>query len=277
MTGASGGGPPLHAVRSGRSNVATGETFVLLHGFGATSFTWRHWLPALERRGHVVRIDLQGFGGSPKPTGGRYGPVEQARLVTDTIRSLGLERPILIGHSLGGGIALLTALLLHDADTPAESLIVIAGAAYRQRLPPFVRLAQYPSASATLLSGVGPRIVVGQVLRSIVFDPGVVTTEMVEGYAMPLASPEAVRALIECAGQIEPPDLDEITARYAELDLPTLLMWGRHDRVVPPWVGERLARTLPRARLVVLERCGHVPQEEVPEASLAEVEAFLDV
>ena len=58
-----------------------------------------------------------------------------------------------------------------------------------------------------------------------------------------------------------PPNLAALSGRFREISLPTLLLWGRHDRIIPLWVGQRLARDLPHARLVVLERCGHVPPE----------------
>ncbi len=73
-----------------------------------------------------------------------------------------------------------------------------------------------------------------------------------------------------------PDDLDALNARFPELDVPTLLLWGRHDRVVPLWVGERLASDLPRAELQIFERCGHMPPEELPEETLEAVKAFLD-
>jgi pimeloyl-ACP methyl ester carboxylesterase len=85
-----------------------------------------------------------------------------------------------------------------------------------------------------------------------------------------------VRCLIETARQIRPATLDQVIDRYPTLDVPTLLLWGRGDTVVPLAVGERLARDLPHARLVVLERCGHLPAEELPEESWAALAKFLD-
>ncbi|MEX2467077.1 MAG: alpha/beta hydrolase [Gemmatimonadota bacterium] len=268
--------PDLHAVRSGLPPEPGVERFVLVHGFGASSFTWRHWLPTLERRGHVVSVDLLGFGGSPKPSDGPYDPVSQAALVTEAVRELGNGRVTVIGHSLGGSVALLTALALRELGQPPHRLVLLAGAAYRQRMPPFVHCARYPRAMDFGLRALGARLIVRQVVRSIVFDGSSVTDDLVEGYAAPLEQPDALPALLACAARIEPPGLDAITARYPSLTLPTLLLWGRHDRVVPPSVGIRLARTLPNARLHVLERCGHLPHEELPEASLTLLEDFLE-
>lgn len=266
----------LHVLRSGKAADPDTPTFVLLHGFGASSFSWRFWMPALERRGRVLRVDLLGFGSSPKPAEGPYAPHEQARLVHESLTEDELHRVVVIGHSLGGGIALLTALRLLDAGSPPERLVVVAGAAYAQRIPPFVRLSHYPKVSEAAFRAVGARLVVRQVARSVVFDPTVVDREFVEGYVAPLEQPGAARGMLACAANILPLDLDAVVRRYRELDMPALLLWGRHDRVVPRWVGERLERDLPRARLHVLEQCGHIPHEECPGASLALLEDFLD-
>ena len=266
----------LHVARSGLPAGPDTETFVLLHGFGASSFTWRYWLGALERRGHVVMVDLLGFGASPKPSTGPYDPVGQAGLVTEIVRALGDVPVTLVGHSFGGGVAILTALALQDLRRPARRLVIVSGAAYRQRLPPFVHCARYPRTMDMAFRAIGARLIVRQVFRSVVFDSSTVTDDLVEGYAAPLEHPDALEAILACAAQIEPDNLDEITSRYPSLDVPTLLLWGRHDRVVPPSIGVKLERALPEARLHLFDRCGHVPQEELPEESLSLLKAFLE-
>jgi pimeloyl-ACP methyl ester carboxylesterase len=157
-----------------------------------------------------------------------------------------------------------------------ERLVIVAGVAYEQRMPPFVHLADYPRFSALAFQALGARRVIRAVLEQIVHDPSRVDEDQVRGYADPLDSTEAVRCLIATAKQIQPARLHEITARYRTLHVPTLLVWGRGDRVVPLSIGERLAEDLPRARLVVLERCGHLPAEERPGESYAALERFLD-
>jgi len=268
---------PLHVEVLGPEPGPDVDTFLLIHGYGASTFTWRHWAPKLASRGHVVLMDMKGFGQAPKPKDGRYGPEDQAELAHRLIEERGLGDLTLVGHSIGGGVALLTALRLLDAgSTRLKRMVIVAGAAYQQRLPPFVRLAEHPRLSTLIMRAIGPRMIVRAVLRSIVHDPTKVDTLQVRGYADPLRSGLAIRALIESARQIRPPNLDELASRYAELEVPTLLMWGRHDRVVPLSVGERLAVALPNARLQVLEACGHLPAEELPTQSLTILESFLD-
>lgn len=268
--------PRLHVTRSGRPFHPDEETFLLLHGFGGSSFTWRRWTPALEARGHVVQVDFLGFGQSPTPAEGPYDPVGQAGLVLDVLAEIDPARLTVVGHSFGGAVSLLVALELQERDRAPERLVLVAGVAYRQRIPPFVRMARYPRLGEAVFNLVGARLIMEQALRSVVFDTTSVTSDLVTGYARPFAREGAVRALLTCAAHIHPPRMDVITARYPRLSMPTLLLWGKHDPVVPPWVGARLARELPNARLRVLDRCGHLPQDELPEASLAMIEAFLD-
>jgi pimeloyl-ACP methyl ester carboxylesterase len=226
----------------------------------------------------VLSVDLKGFGRAPKPQDGRYAPADQARLLLELIRERDLSRITLVGHSLGGGVALYVALGLRDACEARrlDRLVLVAGAAYWQPLPLFVALARHPRLSRLALRALGPERVIALALRAIVFDPGDITTEQIRGYAAPLYDPAALVGLFDSARQIVPPDLDRLTARYAEIDVPTLLLWGRQDPAVPLWVGRRLAGVLPRSTLCVLERCGHMPAEERPEESLAALRAFLD-
>lgn len=273
----SAAGLPLHVEVSGAAPGPGTDTFLLIHGYGACTFTWRHWAPRLGDRGHVVAVDLKGFGRAAKPDDGRYAPGDQAALVHRLLRERALGNLTLVGHSLGGGIALLTALrLLDDGEERLRRLVIVSGAAYDQRMPPFVRLADYPTLSAAAFKALGATRVIRAVLDQVVHDATSVDDEQVRGYAEPLGTSDAVRALLQTARQIRPADLDAITARYPELAVPALLLWGSSDRVVPLAVGERLSRALPNARLHVLERCGHLPAEERPEESYELLERFLD-
>jgi pimeloyl-ACP methyl ester carboxylesterase len=252
-------------------------TVVMLHGYGANSFTWRYWAPRLARRGRILLVDLKGFGRAPKPDDGVYSPSDLAALVTELIRELDLGRVTLVGHSLGGGVALLTALdLIDERGSRLERLVLVASAAYPQRLPPFVHFARRPLLSSLLVRLVGARRTIRWALKAIVFDPASVTEEMVRAYGDPLATRDGLRAALDVGRAIVPTNLGELNARYPEIDVPTLLLWGDHDRVVPLSVAHRLAAELPRARLVVLERCGHTPPEERPDESLEAVSSFLD-
>jgi len=268
---------PLFVETRGRAPGEDVDTFLLIHGFGGSSFSWRTWVPALARRGQVVLVDMKGHGSAPKPDDDRYSPHDHADMIHGLIVERDLRRLTLVGHSLGGGVALLTALrLLDDGDGRLRRMVIVAGASHPQRFPPFVALARHPRLVSALVRLLGTHRMIRFVLRSIVRRPDGVTPSQVEGYAAPLSTPEAMSALITTALQILPDDLEATIERYPLIDVPALLLWGRQDRVVPLSVGESLAEALPRGRLVVLEECGHLPAEELPVESLKALEDFLD-
>ena len=254
-----------------------GRPLVLVHGFGAHGYTWRHWTGPLSRDFRVVVVDLKGHGAAPKPDDDAYRPHDQAELLIRMIRGRELTGATLVGHSLGGGVALLTALALEE-DEPErlDSLVLVSSAAYRQRIPPFISLARKPLVGPLLLRLFPSGPLVRRILRSIVHDPERITAGQVDAYARPLREREGRRALLRSARRIVPDDVNDVVDRYPALELPTLLLWGRDDPVVPLAVGERLSNALPRSRLEVVEACGHIPQEERPRASLERVRAFLE-
>lgn len=268
-----GEGPlPLRVVERGR-----GAPILLIHGYGASAHSFRHWTPELARDHRVLLVDLKGFGAAPAPDDGRYSPVDLAEPVVELVRRLDLDDVTLVGHSLGGGVVLVAALALLDLGELGRlrGLVSVSGAAYAQPLPPFARIARRPRAARVALALVPKAWLVRRVLESIVHDARTVDPDQVEGYAAPLRDPTTHGPLVAAARQIVPSELPRLTARYPELDVPTLLLWGREDRVVPVRVGERLRSDLPRARLVVLEDCGHLPAEERPLESLAILQEFL--
>jgi len=254
------------------------ETFLLLHGYGGSSFSWRYWSPWLAERGHLLLVDLKGFGRAPRPDDDAYSPPDLAGLVCRLVEERDLRRITLVGHSLGGGVALLATLGLMDRGQAARlhRLVLVAGAAYPQPLPPFVTLARHPRLTGALLRLAGPRPVIAQALRAIVHDRSSISESQIRGYAEPMERPGSARALLRTALRIVPDDMDALTARYPTIGLPTLLLWGRHDPAVPLWVGWRLHEAMPRSTLRVLERCGHLPAEELPGESLAALREFLE-
>lgn len=254
-----------------------GQPLVLLHGFAASRFTYRFWVDDLATTHELHLIDSFGCGMAPFPADDRYGPLEQAEAVVRYLREKDLRGVTLIGHSLGGGVALLVALRLKELGESDRlaGFVSVSGAAYAQAIPRFIGLFRLPLLGRWLLRAIGPERVIPLVLRSIVFDPSAITEAQIEGYVAPLRSWKRRRAVVQTARQIVPPGIKDLEKRWGEIETPALLLWGRHDHVVPLWVGERLERDLPHAQLVVMEECGHIPSEERPRDSLAALRGFL--
>jgi pimeloyl-ACP methyl ester carboxylesterase len=221
-------------------------------------------------------VELKGFGDAPKPMDGDYGPLHQAILVHRFIQQQRLEGLTLIGHSLGGGIAALVALrLLSQEPARLARLVLLAGAALPQPLSPFIRMAGHPLWGPPLLRLLPSRFIARKALELAYFDPKQVRRSQIEAYAQPLSTPDGRYAVTQTARQLLGPETVAAAGELESISVPTLLLWGDHDRIVPLWVGEKLQETLPRGRLEILEKCGHMPQEELPRASLERVRSFL--
>ncbi|TVR53254.1 MAG: alpha/beta hydrolase [Gemmatimonadales bacterium] len=274
-----GGGPLAFPSPLGVHRCGAGEPpVVLVHGFGASNHSWRHWIPALSRKHTVHAVELMGFGGAAAPPGGDYSPRAQAGHLVELLRRLPGPPPVLVGHSLGGCIILLAALRLADEGgaVPLAGLVVMSGPVFPQKLPPFLTLARTPGIGELLLAAPPPRWALRAGIRGIVERKETVTPEQVDGYRAPLLERARRRAILRAARQIQPEEADEIATRYPEITLPTLILWGAGDPVVPPAFAPRLEEAMPRARRVILPGVGHLPAEEAPQASLDAVLAFLD-
>lgn len=264
---------PLHAEEGGAGD----PPVVLVHGLGAHMGFWRRWVPGLEAEHRVVRVDLMGFGRAAMPAGADYSPLAQAGHLAELLRRMEAPPPVVIGHSLGAGIAVAAALRLLDeggARLP-EGLVLVSGAVYAQSLPPFLTLARIRGIGELFLLAPPPRWALRLGLRGIVADASVVDREMVETYREPLRPLKRRRAILRAARQLRVEEATELERRLPELDFPVLLLWGEEDRVVRPATGRRLAEALPRAELVTLPGVGHLPPEEAPARALKPVLEFL--
>ena len=269
-------GPPEAPVKLFYQEAGSGRPLLLIHGFGASTFTWRHITPGRAKDHRVIAVDLKGFGQSDKPFDERYSVYDQAELLVQLIEEKDLRDLTLVGHSYGGGIALLLAL---EADGRLEGrisrLVLLDSIAYPQNIPVFFKMLDVPVVSQMGIRMVPPSVQTRVALQIAYFDDNKITSEEVEAYAAPLKTAAGKHAIIHTARQIVPEDIAELSERYKTMTLPTLILWCDHDRIVPLEVGIKLRRTLPNSTLKLVEECGHMPQEEQPESTLDLIQSFL--
>jgi pimeloyl-ACP methyl ester carboxylesterase len=259
-----------------REERGSGEPILFIHGLGASLFSWRHLVPALGENARLILLDLKGFGKSPKPADGEYSIYDQARLVHNFIVEGNLTNLTLVGHSYGGGVALVTSLsLLAETPPRLRRLVLIDSVGYKQPLPFFVKLLRTPLLGRSVVAAVPRKLQVLSILKLAYHDDAKITPAAVEAYAQPLDSPGGRQALRETAKSMIPPDMDVLTRQYGRITVPTFILWGKQDRIVPLSVGMRLKQDIPNSTLRVIEQCGHIPHEEQPEKALAEIQAFL--
>jgi pimeloyl-ACP methyl ester carboxylesterase len=235
-----------------------GPPLVLLHGFASSIYTWSETLPALAAQHDVIALDFPGFGGTEtRPT---LTADDLARVVPAVTDGLGLGAYDLLGHSLGGAIAAVTA-----ASHPqrVRRLVLVDAAGFNlaaTERPAVVRaLGAVPPAVFELLPLQRPSTTLG--LRQVFHDDRLLTRERVDEYLAPMVRPgtaAALRSLLTSRDGLDAP------AQVARIRQPTLVIWGRDDRWIDVSHAARFAAAIPGARTAVLDGCGHMPQEERP-------------
>lgn len=264
------------AVRLAVQETGRGKPIILLHGLGASSYSWHKIAPDLAKNNRVIAIDLKGFGASDKPLDDRYSIFDQAQLIEDYITEKNLQGVTLIGHSYGGGVALALALRQKDAGRHnIERMILIDSIAYRQPLPIFFQLLQTPVLGELGLSLIPPEVQIERALAIAYYEDAKVMKNTVKHYADPLRTEGGRHALMQTINNLDPAQADRLSTRYPELKTPALLLWCDHDKIVPLKYGKRLANELPNARIEIIKECGHIPHEEQPEETLAAIQRFL--
>ena len=252
---------------------------LLLHGFAASRSTWDDLRTRFPLKEYTLYLpDLKGFGRSSKPADGEYGPVEQGCIVLAFMAELRLSGTLLVGHSYGGTVALLAALMARRSAWRRLFLgIVLVGTpAWPQPFPRFFRYLRTPLLGSTLLKILPNRYVVTRALESIYYDRTLVDDDHRERYADCFRGRGTVNALVRTVRQMVPEHWEEFCAEYPTLETPLLLIWGREDRIVRLRQGERLRDTIPGARLEIMEGCGHNPHEEQPEEVWRIILRFLE-
>lgn len=259
------------------NSIGEGNPVLLIHGFGASSYSWRHIIAPLSQKYRVITIDLKGFGESPKPRDDLYSVYEQARLVRNFILENDLQNVHIIGHSYGGGVALVTSVYLATSHPSLQnSLVLIDSIAYPQDLPDFVEVLATPVLGSLLIYTIPNTTQVKSLLKKVYFNDALIPQSAIEHYAGNLDKPNAKYATLTTARQMLPTDLQQFSNNYASLTIPTLIIWSKDDEIVPLEIGERLHADLPNSKMVVLNDVGHAVQEEKPSLLLPYLQQFLD-
>jgi pimeloyl-ACP methyl ester carboxylesterase len=243
----------------------------LIHGIASSIYTWADVIPALARSHDVIALDLPGFGASDIPaefSGERY-----VRVLAAFLEKLGLQRVSLVGHSLGGAVASAFAA----AHPERVDKLVLADAAGFNLAPGdrpwLLRVSGAPGVGALLDKLPVRRRFVTLGLRQVFYEDTRVTPEKVAEYAVPLSRPGASRFIAELLRSTTTMGLPEAIGRVRA---PTLVVWCAHDTWVPLSHADRFVQAIPGSRKVVMEGCGHMPQEERPQEFHALLTEFLE-
>ena len=266
----------VHYKKAGSGN----PVFILLHGFGASTFSWCEVFDPLSEYGTVIAYDRPAFGLTERPitweSENPYSQESNLAILLGLMEAMGIEEAILVGNSAGGTLA--TAFTIAYPDR-VQALIEVDAAVY-QTVPASPLLTWF--LNTRQMDRLGPLVArwldnrqAGAFLDRAWYDTTILeqNPEIVEGYQVPFMVDNWDRALWEYTQVTRAPDFVD---QLGEIQVPTLVISGENDQIVPLVNSERLAADIPGAILTVLPNCGHLPQEECPQAFMQAIENFLE-
>ncbi|MFI8230446.1 alpha/beta fold hydrolase [Streptomyces sp. NPDC085900] len=269
----------VHGYRRAFRMAGQGPALVLIHGIGDSSATWAELIPDLARTHTVIAPDLLGHGDSDKPRAD-YSVAAYANGVRDLLTTLGIESATLVGHSLGGGVAMQFA---YQFPERTERLILVSAGGVGREVNPVLRFVSLPGAHLALsaLRLPGMRLQVGaavRLMRLLDTDLGQDASELLTLVdALPdetsrNAFIRTLRAVVDWRGQV----VTMLDRCYLTQGMPTMLLWGDRDSVVPVRHAHRAHEAMPGSRLEIFEGAGHFPFHSDPGRFVALVEEFTE-
>jgi pimeloyl-ACP methyl ester carboxylesterase len=269
----------LHGQRVSYRTAGSGPALLLLHGIANSSETWAHVAPLLSERFTVIAPDLLGHGQSATPRGD-YSLGAHASGARDVATALGHERVTVTGHSLGGGIAMQFA---YQFPERTERLVLVSSGGLGRDVHLLLRAASLPGSDYVLPALTSQRLVglgreLGGLLARVGLRPAGDIAVLARGFAeldnagSRQAFLHTLRAVVEPGGQRV-----SANSRLAlAATLPSLIVWGENDSIIPVAHGAAAHEAMPGSRFVVFEDAGHMPQEAQPHRFAAVVTEFCD-
>ncbi len=267
----------LHGHRVNFNIAGQGPPVVLIHGVAGRAAQWDQTVQLLAENHTVVAPDLLGHGDSAKPRGD-YSLGAHASGIRDLLIGLDIERASVVGHSLGGGIAMQFA---YQFPEHCERLVLVSSGGLGDEVHALLRAATLPGSEFVLPLLAHPRILsLASVIPRALGRLGLRTrpdlTEMARGYQS-LANAEARNAFIHTVRGVIDPTGQRINASdrlYLTARMPSLIVWGRHDRIIPVEHAQPAHEAMPGSRLELFDEAGHFPHLDDPLRFVRTLEAF---
>ncbi len=268
----------LHGHAYAFIDAGTGPAVLFIHGLASSSRSWGRLVDTLADEYRIIAPDLHGHGESAKPMGD-YSLGAHAATLRDLLDRLEIDTVTLVGHSLGGGIAMEFCYLFPER---VSGLVLVASGGLGRAVSPLLRAATLPGAEWVLpviASGwVRTRAeAVGRSLTRTGWRPGRDITEAWRSFAS-LADGESRRAFLATTRSVIDPGGQTVSAHThlpASIDIPTLVVWGTQDRMIPTWHATTAHEAFPGCRIELFEGAGHFPHLDEPERFAEVLRDFL--
>jgi pimeloyl-ACP methyl ester carboxylesterase len=268
----------LHGRRVTYVEAGSGPVLLMIHGIAGNIGNWQEVIEPLARRHTVVAPDLPGHGSSA-PGAGDYSLGAFAAGLRDLLVVLGHERATLVGHSLGGGIAMQFAYQFPEIT---ERLVLVSSGGLGPEVSPVLRAAALPGAglfiAATSTAGRSAGAALARGLAAVGLRPNADIEEVARGYAS-LADHDRRAAFLATLRSVVGMGGQRVLAGdrlYLAEGLPILIIWGARDPMIPVHHGEHAHEAIPGSQLEIFDGVGHLPQLEAPVRFVAVLERFLE-
>jgi len=269
----------LHGHTVSYRRAGWGPVILLIHGITGSSQTWEHVIEPLAERYTVVAPDLLGHGESAKPRGD-YSLGAYASGLRDLLAAIGHDRATVVGHSLGGGVAMQMA---YQFPERCERLVLVSSGGLGREVHLLLRAAALPGSEFVLplLASqglIGRLDAIGAFLGRFGLRAGADLDEMWRGFSS-LSDAEARAAFIHTLRTILDPGGQRVNATdrlYLAAEMPSLILWGERDPIIPYTHGLRASETMPGSRFVTFPEAGHFPYRDDPQRFVRELTGFIE-
>jgi pimeloyl-ACP methyl ester carboxylesterase len=255
------------------------KKIVCIHGLGASGKTFYDILPYFDDDYEIYLIDLVGFGDTPFVENWDYTIESQARLLYKFLKKKGLDKVTLIGHSYGGGVALLLLIILTELmeESLVESLVLIGPACYPQKFPFFLRFpCEKPLLYKIFMFLIPKKVLAITMLKKIYVNKDAITKEKIARYASFNKYGNNVNGIIHTVKNILPKNHEIVIEKIKHINVRTLIIWGDQDFVIKKKHILRLHQDLLDSELVIVENAGHVVHEEKADVVFKAIDNFLE-
>jgi pimeloyl-ACP methyl ester carboxylesterase len=257
----------------------TGEPIVLVHGFGASLYDWQDWETRLAGHYRVISLDLPGHGLTSAPKHYQAHMDDLTGAIDALTSKLGVKRFVLVGNSMGGGVAWnyalqhpdrLDGLVLEDSVPPPNP----NPPARRGKSNVIIFNLMQSHALRGVLTHIDLSPLIHQGLDSAFVDKSLVTPALIQRYSDFSRAPGHRVILLNLQGgpRANPAAVNTV---LGQLKVPTLVMHGQVDKLIGVAEGERTARTIPGSTLIIYPGVGHVPMEQIPDKSAADLDGWI--
>lgn len=244
-------------------------SFILIHGFMASTFTFRKIIPMLAKKYDVFALDLVGFGKSEKNGQFHYSYKSYAQLVVEFIQKMELRKAVVVGHSMGGQIALHAS---RQSPEWIQAMVLIGCCSYLQKAHFIPVLLSYLPFSRRLVRWWINRYEVKDILKNTLYQDALINQEMIQAYEQPLQEKPFIDTLV---GLLRHREGDLAPSELQKVEQPILLIWGEEDQIVPIRTGLRMRQDLPHSHFNSIPNAGHQVIEEKPEEVIQAIEEWL--